>query len=166
MSLTEDSLRAIIIMEVLGKPPEHLKETLENISEAIGKEPGVEIKEKKINEPVEMEKKKGFYTSFIEMEVKTEGLMQLIMILFKYMPAHMEIISPEKFKVSNNELGELFNELTRRLHGYDEIARIMQVEKKILERKLKEVLGDKGQENKSEKPDTKVSETEPKEDKK
>jgi len=37
------------------------------------------------------------------------------------------------------------NELTRRLHGYDEIARIIQVEKNALEKKLKAVLEEKGE---------------------
>lgn len=151
MSLTEDKIRAVILIEVLGKPPEHLKETLEKISETIGKEKGVEVKNSKINEAAELEKKPGFYTNFSEIEIETEGLMQLIMVLFKYMPAHIEIISPENLKISNNSLAELFNELTRRLHGYDEIARIMQVEKKILEKKLKEVLEKSPKKDKSEK---------------
>ncbi len=150
-----------MIIEVLGKPPEHLKETLETMASNIGKEKGVEIKEKKINEPVEMEKQKGFYTSFMEIELEIENIMQLSKLLFKYMPAHLEILSPENLKMSNNSIGELFNELARRLHGYDEIARVIQMEKNILENKLKGLL-----ENKESKIDktSESKESEPKED--
>ena len=56
------------------------------------------------------------------------------------MPAHIEIIYPEKIQLSNHELNDILNELTRRLHGYDEVARIVQVEKSILEKKLKELM--------------------------
>ena len=143
MSLTDDKIRAILIVEVLGKPPEHLKNTLGKIAEAIGSEKDVEVKEKKINEPIEMANKKGYYTSFAEIEVETKAVIQLIMIMFKYMPAHIELLSPENLKLSNNELGELFNEVGRRLHGYDEIARVIQLEKNILEKKLKELLENK-----------------------
>ena len=56
------------------------------------------------------------------------------------MPAHVEIIHPELIALTNNGWNDIFNELTRRLHGYDEIARILQVEKNILEKKLRELL--------------------------
>ena len=59
------------------------------------------------------------------------------------MPAHVEIISPELITLTNNGLNEMLNELTRRLHGYDEVARTLQVEKEILNRKMKELMGDK-----------------------
>jgi hypothetical protein len=140
MSLTDDKINAILILEVLGKPPEHLKETLGKIADAIGNEKDVEIKNKKINDAVEMPNKKGYYTSFAEIEVETKAIIQLIGLMFRYMPAHIEILSPENLKLNNNELGELLNEVVRRLHGYDEIARMMQLEKKIIEKNFKQLL--------------------------
>jgi hypothetical protein len=157
MNLTEDNIRAVLILEVLGKPPEHLTETLHKLADSIGKEENIELKEKKVKEPVEMEKRKGFYTSFAEIEIQAKTIMHLIMIIFKYMPAHVEILSPENIKINNNNLGELFNELTRRLHGYDEIARMVQIEKKILTKKLREVL-EKEKAEKSEKSEQKAEE--------
>jgi len=59
------------------------------------------------------------------------------------MPAHVEIISPELIVLSNNNLNDILNEVVRRLHGYDEIARIIQVEKTILEKKLRELMSEK-----------------------
>ena len=57
------------------------------------------------------------------------------------MPAHVEIIEPELIALTNNGWNEIFNELARRLHSYDEVARVSQVEKTILGRKLKELMG-------------------------
>ncbi len=129
-----------LILEVLGKPPEHLKDTLKKIIEKLSNEKDVEVIEKKINEAAELKKKKGFYTNFAEIELKTKTFRGLLGIVFKYMPAHVEIVSPEKVSFTNNEAGEMINELSRRLHGYDEVARVMKVEKNVLEKKLKNIL--------------------------
>lgn len=134
------NIRVIMIIEVIGKPPEHLNETLENMIKQIGEEKGVVVKEKKINEPNLMKDQKDFYINFAEVEVEVEEVLHLSMLMFKYMPAHIEIISPEIITLSNNGLNEILNELVRRLHGYDEVARIIQVEKEILEKKLKDIM--------------------------
>lgn len=136
----DKKIKAILIFDVIGKPPEHLTETLDNIIKKIGEEKGVDVKDKKINEPVLMKDQKEFYTSFAEVEVEVKGIIQLAMLMFRYMPAHIEIISPELIALTNNEGSEILSELTRRLHGYDEVARIIQTEKKILEKKLRELM--------------------------
>lgn len=141
-------LIAMMIIDVLGKPPEHLKETLEEIIKKIDAEKGVNVISKKIHEPVLMKEQKDFYTSFAEIEVEVEEILNLAILMFKYMPAHIEIISPELIALTNNGWNDVLNELTRRLHGYDEVARILQVEKNILEKKLRSALEDKKKEEK------------------
>ncbi|MBU4069820.1 MAG: hypothetical protein KJ646_02460 [Nanoarchaeota archaeon] len=141
-------LIAMMIIEVLGKPPEHLKETLEEIIKKIDAEKGVSVIFKKINEPVLMKEQKEFYTSFAEIEIEVEEILHLAILMFKYMPAHIEIISPELIALTNNGWNDVLNELTRRLHGYDEVARIIQVEKNILEKKLRVALENKKKEEK------------------
>lgn len=133
-------IRAVMIFEIIGKPPKHLIESLNKIIEQIDNEKGVSVKEKKINEPKEMENQKGFYMTFAEIEVEIDEILYLAILMFKYMPAHIEILSPELIVLSNNGWNDILNELTRRLHGYDEIARVIQMEKAILEKKLREIL--------------------------
>jgi len=132
-----EKLNVMMIIEVLGRPPEHLTETLNDIIKKINKEKGVEVKEKKVNEPIVMKDNEQFYTNFAEIEVEIMGVALLAEIMFKYMPAHIEIISPENLEITNNNLNEIFNSLMRRLHGLDDVTRIVQNEKIILERKLK-----------------------------
>lgn len=136
-------IRAMLILEVLGKPAEHLTETLEELIGKIDAEPNVSVVNKKINEPVLMKDREDFYTNFAEIEVEVEEIGQLVMLMFKYMPANVEVISPELVVLSNNGWNEVLNELIRKLHGYEEIARIIQIEKTVLESKLREVLGNK-----------------------
>lgn len=141
MSLDETKkFRAMMILEVLGKPAEHLTEALKELIGKIDEEKGVKVVDKKINDPVAMKKNEGFFTSFAEVEVEIEEVMMLASLMFKYMPAHIELIEPESIQLSNNSFSEILNELTRRLHGYDEVARVVQIEKSLLEKKLKALL--------------------------
>jgi hypothetical protein len=133
-------IRAALILEIIGRPPEHLTATLQEILKQMGEEKGVDVVSKKINEPIPMKEHKDFYTTFAEIEVDVEDMLYVAILIFKYMPAHVEIISPEIIAMKNNGWNDIFNELTRRLHGYDEIARVLGAEKKILENKLREVL--------------------------
>ena len=136
-------IKVMMIFEAIGRPPEHLTETLKNLVEQIDKENKVQVLSQKISEPVPMKEEGTFYTAFVEVEVEVEQILHLSILLFKYMPAHIEIISPELIALTNNGWNDIFNELTRRLHGYDEIARILQAEKAILEKKLKAILEEK-----------------------
>lgn len=136
----EQKISAVLIVEVLGRPPEHLVETLENIAKQMGEEKGVKVVNKIINPPVLMKDQKEFYTSFAEIEVEVEDILNIVILMFKYMPANIEIISPEKISLPNAGWNDILNELTRRLHGYEEIARILQTEKGIMENKLRELM--------------------------
>lgn len=142
-------IRAALILEIIGRPPEHLTETLQEILKQMGEEKGVDVVSKKINEPIPMKEHKEFYTTFAEIEVDVEDMLYIAILVFKYMPAHVEIISPEIIAMKNNGWNDIFNELTRRLHGYDEIARVLGAEKKILENKLRDVLSQKAESEKS-----------------
>ncbi len=137
MNFNEKKIRAVLLLEIIGRPQEYLVETLNNIAKSIGEEKGVKIKENKIKEPVLMKNQKNLYTSFAEIEVETENISQVVILMFKYMPAHIEIVSPQNISLTNSEWSDILSEMTRRLHGYEEIARIMQTEKMILENKLK-----------------------------
>ena len=133
-------ITAVMILEIIGKPAEHLVETLEQISKEMGEEKGVKMINKKISEPVELKERKDFFTAFAEIEIEIDEALQLAILMFKYMPAHVEVISPESLVLTNNEYGDILSELTRRLHKYDEVARVVQMEKDILEKKLKSIL--------------------------
>lgn len=133
-------IRAIMIIEIIGRPPEHLTESLNKIIDQLDEEKGVDVIEKKINEPTLMKDQKDFYMTFAEIEMEVDEILSLAILMFKYMPAHIEIISPELLVLSNNGWNDVLNELTRILHGYDEVARVIQMEKAILEKKLREVL--------------------------
>lgn len=134
-------IKVAMIFEIMGKPPEHIVEMLGKLVDEVGEEPGVVLTAKKIREPVLMKDSKEFYTTFAEAELEIEKMEYIPLLLFKYMPAHVEVIEPEILVLSNVRWNDILNELARRLHRYDEIARIMQAENQDLKNKLSELTG-------------------------
>ena len=134
----EQKITAMVVVEVMGRPKEHLVKTLEEIRDKISEEKGMKVLESNIKEPVLVKDKKDLFTSFAEIEVELDQIQFLSILAFKYMPSHLEIISPENIRVSNNEYADTLSEILRRLHKYDELLRVIQMEKKILEKKLSE----------------------------
>jgi hypothetical protein len=137
MSSENSKINTEIIIEILGRPKEHLVKTLEDIINQINNEKGVKVENKKIHEPNPVKDREDFFSTYAVVELELDELINLILVLFKYMPSNIEITYPEKLVFKNSDLSETLNEITRRLHKYDEIARIMESEKKILENKLK-----------------------------
>ena len=122
----EGKITAVFIIEVLGRPKEHLTETLEDLTRKLGEEKGVKILNKKINEPKLVENQKDLFTAFAEVEVEVDEAMMLAAIMFKYMPSHVEIIEPERIVLANNEFSDVLSEITRRLHRYEELVKVLQ----------------------------------------
>jgi hypothetical protein len=132
-----DNVQAVFIIEILGKPAEHLKKTLSEIVKKMGEEKNVKIVDKKIAEPKELEGQEGFFTSFAEVEFQT-NIQQLMLLIFGYMPSHIDIIIPEELRIRNSDLNLFLNELTRRLHQYDEIAKTVLMERQIIAKQIRE----------------------------
>lgn len=138
--LETKGISVMMVLEIIGRPPEHLTETLEKLISEMDKEAGTSVKSKTIKEPVVMEKAKEFYTTFAEVEIEVEELANLLILIFKYMPAHVEILNPELIALTNNGWNDILNELTRRLHGYDEVARVLQHQNAQMKKKLEELM--------------------------
>jgi hypothetical protein len=130
-------IKAMLIFEMLGKPAEHLKAILAQFIEKLGKEPGVQIINKTLNEPKRIdESTKEFYTTFAEIEANFKNIETLMDIIFSYMPSHVEVISPTELNVKNFEITSLMTGLALRLHKYDELTKLLAMERDSLKKKL------------------------------
>lgn len=58
--------------------------------------------------------------------------------MFAYMPANIEIISPEKVTLKSEEFNTLGNRLIQRLHDYDAIVKKAIYERNTLMERLKQ----------------------------
>lgn len=144
-------INAVLVLEMIGRPPEHMIETMQKLIKGMDEENGVVVKEKNIKEPVELKEEKGFYTTFAEVEVEVEQIQHLAILMFKYMPAHIEVVEPELIVLTNNGWGDILSELVRRLHAYEEVVRVLQMQNAQMQQKLKELMPEeKPKENKKE----------------
>ena len=150
-------ITAIIVFEMMGRPPEHIKATLEKLLDTIGEEKTVVIKKRTVHKPKKMDNKDKhgnpivtegeIFSTFAEIEIEAEGIMTILTIAFKYMPAHIEIIYPENFSLDNVDFNMIVNEILARIHNYDAIAKSALMNNQVLASKINELLQTQAQQS-------------------
>ena len=134
-----DKIKATIVLEILGKPAEHIKEALGLLVNKLEQEKGLRVIDKTLHEPVPVPESKEIFTTFAELSLEFDSLENCFGILFAYMPSHIEISSPANINLSNSNFNEITNKLLARLHDYDAITKKFVYERNFLIKKLKEV---------------------------
>ena len=136
---------AIIIVEMMGKPSKFLRESMEAHIKNLDGYSEVEIKSAKISEPKEYEVpedkpalKEPMYTCFAEIEFEVPNFSKLTSVVFDFMPSSVEVVEPFSFQLESGEITDLLNNLSGRLHRYDEIAKMAHAKISYLENALKE----------------------------
>jgi len=132
-------LQARIIIEIMGRPPEHVKQAMEGIMQKMASEKGVTILDKTVHEPVPVKESKDLFTTFSEITLELDSLANYFTIVFSYMPSNIELINPQQVSLSNFDLNAIANQITQRLHSYDAITKKVIVERNMALEKLKEV---------------------------
>jgi hypothetical protein len=134
-----NKLKVRVILEILGRPKEHVFESLKMLIEKMAKEPGIHITEKTINEPIPVEKTDDLFTTFAEVYADLDSMDNYMGLIFAYMPAHIELIHPEKLEVTNGDFNALGNRIIMRLHDYDSITKRVIADRDMIANKLREV---------------------------
>ncbi len=114
-----------MIMEIMGRPPAHIIDTMKMITDKMGQEKGINIKNIKIHEPMPLKETKDLFTTFAEIEAEFDSVANYLGIIFAYLPSNIEIMSPQKINLTNDSLNLLGNNLISRMHSYDAIAKKM-----------------------------------------
>ena len=131
-----EKINAVLILEILGKPADYVKKVLADVVKKLGEEKDVKILNKNIAKPKQLEDK-DIFTSFAEIEIQT-SLQKLMLLIFFYMPSHIEIIEPENLQIRNSDMNLFLNDLLKKLHQYDEIAKALMLERRAIAQKIKE----------------------------
>ena len=119
-------VRAIMIVEMAGKPPEYVKESLEKHIGVLNDVKDIEVHGINVSEPREIEGSNGMFTCFAEADFETENFARLTETMFDFMPSSVEVIEPSSVKLDAAEATGLLNNISGRLHKYDEVAKIAQ----------------------------------------
>ena len=125
----EQKINANLVIELLGRPKEHLEEALQTHVLKLGSEKGVSIKNKILHPAILVQDSKTLFTTFAELEVEFDSLEKYFGIIFAYLPSHIELISPEKIIVANSHMNDLANGILQRIHGYDSLAKNLLAER-------------------------------------
>ncbi|MBS3109492.1 hypothetical protein J4227_03105 [Candidatus Woesearchaeota archaeon] len=122
-------LQTRIIVEMIGKPKEHMEATFNDLLKKFSDEKDICITKKTISKT----KKDGeLFSRFAEVEFWAKDLSTLFGIGFDYMPSSVEIIKPEQVVFQVHRLNAYLNELQGKLHHVDMLAKTAQTEKAIV----------------------------------
>ena len=109
-------IRCKVIIEILGKPKEHVEKTLRMYVDKIKDDSDLIILNSDFSEAVENEK---LWATFVELDMIIKGIPKLIAFCFDYMPSSIEISKPEEFVMRKSSVEDLINDLQARLHDVD-----------------------------------------------
>ena len=118
-----------MIVEMAGRPAEHLTESLEKHISILNKVDDVTVHSIKVSEPKEIEQKdvapeEIMFAAFAEADFEAESFARLSETMFGFMPSSVEVIEPSKVTMDSSESTALLNNISGRMHRYDEIAKI------------------------------------------
>ena len=127
------------IIELLGRPPEFLTETLNKTIEHLEKEDGIKVLNREIFEPKETEEK-NIFSSFVELELAVESIEKLFEFILNYLPSNVEIIEPSEFSFQANEANGFINNILARIHKMDAVSKKIGFENLILKKQLQDII--------------------------
>jgi len=128
-----------MIIEIAGRPPEHIKEALKTHILQFKEYKEVTLMSESFSDPKKIDGSHDMYTCFSEVEFEVESFSRLMDIVFDFMPASIEILNPSQLEINVSDATSFLNTLAGRLHKYDELTGIAQIQAKQLAEKLKEI---------------------------
>lgn len=154
-----------MIVEIAGRPANHVQEYLKAHISQIKNLKGICHISEKISEPKLIETEKEIYTCFAEVEFEAEDFLKLTEMVFDFMPSSIEIIKPSNISFNLGDATAYLNNLAGRLHRYDEVAKIAQLQNNQLAQKL-QALQQELKNKEEQKPEKKTREKSKKKSKK
>ena len=131
-------IRCRAIIEVLGKPKEHVEEAIKEYVNHIKEDTDlVALKE----DFSDIREQGNLWSKFVELDIVIKGTAKLIGFCFQYMPSSLEVIKPEHLIFSNTELSNFLNDLQARLHSVDMVVKQQKTENEFLKLNLNKIIG-------------------------
>lgn len=126
-------LRCKIIIEVLGKPKEHVEKALKMYVDRIRQDPDLIILREDF---ADAKQKKELWATFAELEMVVKGIRKLIAFCFDYMPSSIQILKPENYNLDRSMIEDFANDLQARLHEVDMIVKKQKNENEFLKKNM------------------------------
>lgn len=130
-------IRCKAIIEVLGKPKEHVETSIATYVDHIKKDPSLVVLHENFSDVKEQGK---LYSRFVELDMVVKGTENLVSFCFEYMPSSLEIAKPDEFLLTNNELAGFINDLQARLHNVDMVVKQLKGENEFLKSNMNKLI--------------------------
>jgi hypothetical protein len=119
-----EKIKIHTMIEIAGKPEEHVKETIDKIINIIKENKKLNILKKEISSidktevpsPSNPDQNVEIFSGFTELELELPNFDELIQFCFTFMPSSIEIIEPEELKISQGDLEASLGDLLGKLH--------------------------------------------------
>lgn len=135
--VAEGKILTRIIIEIVGKPKEHVEKALKIVVGKIKEEKDIEVVEEKT---FDAEKQEEMFSTFAELGILFNNLQKLVEFCFDFMPSSIEILDPKKLSFDSNNFAGLMNDLLARLHQMNFKLVQNNAEKKILKKNMLNML--------------------------
>jgi len=126
-------VRCRTIIEILGKPKEHVEKTMRMYVDKIKQDSELIFLNVNFSDAEEKDK---LWAAFVELEMIVKGIPKLIGFCFDYMPSSIEILKPEEFAMKASTIQDFVNDLQARLHTVDMIVKKQKNENDFLKRNM------------------------------
>lgn len=110
----DHKISAKVIIEVAGRPKEHVEDSIKLVLDNLKKEKGIKALKMKIFRPKEVD---NYFSSFAELELEFDDPAYLVGMCLDYMPSSVEIVDPEEININSRDLAGLLNDLLAKLHN-------------------------------------------------
>lgn len=127
------------VVEVLGKPKEHVDSTLKGYLKKLRENSKYEVLKEDLAE-LKQHEESELWMAFAELEIKTSGVADIIDFCFDYMPSLIEIIEPEELQLDSLTISSFLNDMQAKLHGVDMLAKQMKIENQLTNQSLAKLL--------------------------
>ncbi len=136
--LEEGYIHVRTIIEMVGKPKEHLVSTLKDYVKKLAEFDQYIILSEDFADPAENEG--GMFNAFVELELLVKSSEDLAWFCFDYLPASVEVIEPTGIKYKGNEFTNFLNDLLGRLHSLDMNFKTFKSQNDMLNRNSEAIL--------------------------
>jgi len=135
--VAEGRILARIIIEIVGKPKEHIEKALRIVVDKIKEQKDFKVVEEKL---FNAEKQEEMFSTFAELGILFNNMEVLVGFCLDFMPSSVEILDPEKLSFKSNNFAGLINDLLTRLHQINLKVVQNNAEKKILKKNMLNML--------------------------
>lgn len=126
-------IRCKVIIEVLGKPKEHVEKALKMYVGKIKQDSDLIVLKEDF---VDAKEKEGLWATFTELEMVVKGIRKLIAFCFDYMPSSIQVLKPESYNLDRSLIEDFINDMQARLHDVDMIVKKQRNENEFLKKNM------------------------------